>query len=287
MSASADHPALPAGVRRQSRRGRDVLVIETGAVQAELSLDGGQLTRWAPAGQDDLLWLSPQARYGAGETIRGGIPLVAPWFGPGRHGDRPVKHGWLRTAVWSVLAAGSEGDEIVLELAVARASEELSAHLTVRLGAELSVDLTITAGDAQLELEAALHSYLAVDDVRTITIDGLSGVPFLDNTRSLAADVQDEPTLRLTGPTDRIYDTAGQVTVTDPGAGRRIVSTPRGSAQTVVWNPGEQQTIEMDDIPDAAWPQFVCIEPALAKDRFLTLAPGASHTIGVTYRLES
>jgi len=286
MSSPADQPALPAGVRVRPRRGRDVLVVDTQAARAELSLDGGQLTSWAPTGQEDLLWLSPQARRGPGEAIRGGIPVVAPWFGPGRRGDRSVKHGWLRTAGWSVLAARSEGEEIVLELTPDRPWAELSAHLTLRLGTELAVDLTITAHHAQLELEAALHTYLAVADVREIAIDGLGGAAFLDNTRGLAADVQDEQTLRLTGPTDRIYDAAGQVTVTDP-AGRRIVSTPRGTTQTVVWNPWEQQAAEMDDIPDGAWPQFVCIEPALVKDRFLTLEPGDSHTIGVTYRLES
>src|SRR5699024_1016950 len=61
---------------------------------------------------------------------------------------------------------------------------------------------------APLELEAALHTYLAVADVREIAIDGLGGAAFLDNTRELAADVQGEQTLRLTGPTDRIYDSA-------------------------------------------------------------------------------
>lgn len=287
MSSPADQPALPAGVRVRPRGGRDVLVVDTQTVRAEVSLDGGQLISWSPSGQEDLLWLSPLARSGAGEAVRGGIPLVAPWFGPGRHGDRSISHGWLRTAAWSVLAAGSEGEEILLELVPARPSAELGAHLTLRLGTELSVDLTITAHDAPLELEAALHTYLAVADVREIAIDGLGGAAFLDNTRELAADVQGEQTLRLTGPTDRIYDSAAQVTITDPATGRRIVSTPRGTAQTVVWNPWERQAAQMDDIPDGAWPQFVCIEPALAKDRFLPLAPGQSHTIGVTYRLES
>src|SRR5699024_10696474 len=153
--------------------------------------------------------------------------------GPGRHGDRSISHGWLRTAAWSVLAAGSEGEEILLELVPARPSAELGAHLTLRLGTELSVDLTITAHDAPLELEAALHTYLSVAVVREIVIEGHGGAAFLDNSREKAADVQGEPTLRLTGPTDRINYIADHVSIPYPATGDRIVSFPHGTAQTV------------------------------------------------------
>ena len=51
----------------------------------------------------------------------------------------------------------------------------LAATAEFRLGAELSVALTVTAGSRPLELEAALHTYLAVGDVREIAIHGLEG----------------------------------------------------------------------------------------------------------------
>src|SRR5699024_1761592 len=142
------------------------------------------------------------------------------------------------------------------------------------LGTELSMDLTITAHDAPLELEAALHTYLAVADVREIAIDGLGGAAFLDNTRELAADVQGEQTLRLTGPADRIYDSAAQAAITDPASGARIATTAPGTGEVVVGHVGDAQDAEMDEIPEGAWPKFVGIAPAPAKDRFLPLAPG-------------
>src|SRR5690625_7089260 len=74
MSSPADQPALPAGARVRPGGGRDVLVVDTQTVRAEVSLDGGQLISWSPSGQEDLLWLSPLARSGAGEADRGGIP---------------------------------------------------------------------------------------------------------------------------------------------------------------------------------------------------------------------
>ena len=92
--------------------------------------------------------------------------------------------------------------------------------------------------------------------------------------------------LRLTGSTDRVVDSAADVTVTDEKSGRRLVSTTRGTTKTVVWNPWDTLVTGMADIPDTAWPEFVCIEPAVAKDGYVALEPGRSHTIGVTYRIE-
>src|SRR5690625_5375561 len=132
MSSPADQPALPAGVRVRPRGGRDVLVVDTQTVRAEVSLDGGQLISWSPSGQEDLLWLSPLARSGAGEAVRGGIPLVAPWFGPGRHGGRRVSRGWLRTAARSALAAGSDGAGILPRLPPGRPPAHVGAQRTRR-----------------------------------------------------------------------------------------------------------------------------------------------------------
>lgn len=285
--ATASPSPLPEGVTRGTAHGVDALLVDTPAGTAELLLDGAHLTSWAPAGQADLLWLSPDSAFGGGEPVRGGIPLVGPWFGPGRDLAREVKHGWLRNIRWDLAGAEREGDEVILTLATPEDVEALSATIAFRLGGELSVDLTITAGPRALELEAALHTYLAVGDVRKIEIAGLEGAGYLDNTQGLAPAVMPAEPLRLTGSTDRVVDSAATVTISDLKNGRRLVSTPRGTAKTVVWNPWDELVTGMADIPDAAWTDFVCIEPAVAKDGFVALAPGATHRIGVSYRIES
>lgn len=277
---------LPPGVSLGTDHGAEAVLVDLPSATAVLHLDGAHLTSWVPAGSTDLLWLSPTSAFGDGAAIRGGIPLVAPWFGPGRHGDQEVKHGWVRAVRWELTAAEVDGDGVLLRL-VFPARTELSALLEVRIGSELALDLTVTAGDAPLEVEAALHTYLAVSDVRQIRIRGLDGADYLDNTRGLAADVLPADDLTLEGSTDRIVDRAQEVRILDPGAARTIVSTPRGTAQTVVWNPWTDLVTGMADIPDEAWPQFVCIEPAVAKDAAVALDPGASLRLGVTYRLES
>jgi glucose-6-phosphate 1-epimerase len=287
MTDTAASLSLPPGVTRGTDHGAEAVLVDLPAATAVLHLDGAHLTSWVPAGSTDLLWLSPISAFGDGAAIRGGIPLVAPWFGPGRRGDQEVKHGWVRNVRWELTAAEADGDGVLLRLVSPADRTELSAQLEVRIGGELSLDLTLTAGDAPLEVEAALHTYLAVSDVRQIRIQGLGGADFLDNTRGLASDVLPEGDLTLEGPTDRIIDRAQEVRILDPGAGRTIVSTPHGTAKTVVWNPWTDLVTSMVDIPDEAWPEFVCIEPAVAKEAAVALGAGESLSLGVTYRLES
>lgn len=280
-TAPADLP-LPAGVRRGEDHGADAVLVDTPAARAVLHLDGAHLTSWVPAGTTEVLWLSPDSAFGNGAAIRGGVPLVGPWFGPGRHGDQEVKHGWLRNVRWTLEHAEAAGEDVVLHLVSPADRTELSARLVVRIGAELSLDLTLTAGTA-LEVEAALHTYLAVSDVRRVRIEGLGGAAYLDNTRGLAADVLPAGDLVLTGSTDRVVDRAGEVRIVDEGAGRTIVSSPRGTAKTVVWNPWSELAAGMADVPDDSWPGFLCVEPAVAKDAAVDLGAGDSLTIGVTY----
>lgn len=286
-AASAPSVPLPEGVRIGTVHGVQGLLVDTPAARAELLFDGAHLLSWIPAGESDLLWLSPDSAFGPGEAVRGGIPLIGPWFGPGRDLAMEVKHGWLRTIPWDLAGAAREGDEVILTLRTPEDVRALHATAEFRIGGELSVDLTVTAGPRPLELEAALHTYLAVGDVREIEIRGLDGCDYLDNTRSLAPAVLPDGPLRLTASTDRIVASAADVTVADGSTGRRIVSSPRGTAKTVVWNPWDTLVTGMSDIPDASWPEFVCIEPAIAKDGFVALAPWESHRIGVTYRIES
>ena len=117
--ASAPSAPLPEGVALGRAHGVDAILVDTPAARAEILLDGAHVTSYVPAGQTDLLWLSPASAFGPGAAVRGGIPLVGPWFGPGRDGSRSVKHGWLRTLRWELASARREGDEVELTLTVA------------------------------------------------------------------------------------------------------------------------------------------------------------------------
>lgn len=284
---SDTHPDLPAGVHRETSQGAPVLRVETPASTAVLHLDGAQVTSWIPAGGTDLLWMSPDTKTGPGEAIRGGIPLVGPWFGPGRDGTTTPAHGWLRTNRWELEAAERIGDAITLVLALDGADPSghgVTARLFVSVGAHLTVELTVTAGDAPLELEAALHTYLAVSDVRQVHLDGFADAHYLDNRDGLTRKRQEGP-LQLDRWTDRIFEVDDAVEIRDPGASRTIREEPAGSTRTVVWNPWEEGAAPMADIPDDAWPDFVCVETAACKDGFVPLEPGQSHALRVRFEV--
>lgn len=275
---------LPRGVRRATEHDAPVLCVETPASRATIHLDGAHVTSWVPAGGTDVLWVSPQSRFGRGASIRGGIPLVGPWFGPGRDGNATPLHGWLRTARWTLEAAESLGEAMTLVLALDDADPSgagITARVFVSVGEHLTVELTVTAGSGPLELESALHTYLAVSDVRQIELEGLSGAAYLDNTQGLAERVEDAGTVGLTGATDRVYAVGDEVEIHDGGAGRTIREEPAGSTRTVVWNPWADGARRFDDLPDDAWPYFVCVETAVAKDGFVALEAGQSHALRV------
>mgnify|MGYP002040162837 FL=1 len=46
-----------------------------------VSEQGAQILRYQPAGGKPLIWLSDEAAYAAGKSVRGGVPVCWPWFG--------------------------------------------------------------------------------------------------------------------------------------------------------------------------------------------------------------
>ncbi|MCL6423458.1 D-hexose-6-phosphate mutarotase [Brachybacterium sp. JHP9] len=296
---------LPAGVTLEDRHGFPALVIELERTSAVIQLDGAHLTSWVPSTGEDLLWMSPTSEFGPGKAIRGGVPLVGPWFGPGRDLQAVPPHGWLRTHRWEVesvtpaLADGTaqsaddagegqqpEAVDATLRLEGADPSGSgTSARLRVGVSpSALTIALTITAGDAPLELEAALHTYFAVGDAEKLSFEGFAGSTYLDSADGLTEKSQEgEP--RIDGEVDRVYAVTGPIRVEDRELGRSIEIASEGSTKTVLWNPGAAKAGRLPDMPDEAFPEFVCVETAAAKDGFVALAPGEAHTISARYTL--
>ncbi len=151
----------------------------------------------------------------------------------------------------------------------------------VSFGEVLEVSLTTTnEGPDPVVVGEALHAYLAVGDVREITVTGLDGAEYFD--KVLGVDAVQEGDLVLTEETDRVYRSTSAVLVEDPVLRRRLRIESEGAANRVVWNPWDDKARALDDV-DEAWPRFVCVEAANARDDVVTVAPGDSHTL--TYRI--
>jgi len=251
---------------------------------------GAQVLEWTPTGRNPVLWVSPLAVFGPGIAVRGGVPVVFPWFGGGPSGHRSPSHGFARTAAWrrtSVVndVATSGRLEVRHELDASRQDSdpfgaELVAVFTPR---EVEVSLVVTnTGDADFSYEEALHTYLAVSDVARISLEGLDGCGYVDKVNG-GDQVQAGP-VRFTGEVDRLYDHTGDVVVDDPDWSRRIRVSKEGSAITVVWNPGAARGASMSDVAQH-WAGFVCVEAANTGDRMVTIPSGGTHTLAQTLQL--
>ncbi|MDO4253831.1 MAG: D-hexose-6-phosphate mutarotase [Kocuria sp.] len=251
---------------------------------------GAHVATWTPAGHDPVLFLSERANFRQGAAIRGGVPICFPWFGPGRDGDRSPAHGYARTTAWHLVSA----DDSVAVLSMTQNDfapeareafpQPFSCEYTISVGAALKLELATTnTGDHPLEIEEALHTYIAVGDIHTVSVDGLDGVSYVDKV-SGEAEVTQNGAVTFTGETDRVYRSGAPLTVTDPTLGRRLRVTTLGAANTVVWNPWDDKAQKMSDFADDEWTRMLCIEGANALDDFVTIAPGETHAI--TYHLE-
>jgi D-hexose-6-phosphate mutarotase len=59
-------------------------------------LQGAHLTAWQPP----VLFTSPNSAFAPGRAIRGGIPIIFPWFGANRHAPAAPQHGFARATTW-------------------------------------------------------------------------------------------------------------------------------------------------------------------------------------------
>jgi glucose-6-phosphate 1-epimerase len=260
-------------------QGIPALLAEAADGRAAISLFGGQVLSYAPAGFDDLLWVSPTTSRPP-KAIRGGIPVCWPWFAKQGVAAESPQHGVARTASWKIArtASSANGDIEMTLVPVDDLLPEARVEQTIRVGRTLSQVLTTTAS-GPYSLTQAFHTYFRVGDAERIGIDGLDGLTYLDKPSNFASKVQ-TGAFRLDGECDRIYlDTQGDFTLHDPVLARRIRIRSSGSRALVVWNPNAEKIKTFTDIPHSDWRNYFCLEVANAGTDVVKLVPGASHRI--------
>lgn len=262
-------------------------ILKSPGGEAEIYLHGAHVTRFTSAGGKPLLFMSEKSLFQADRPMRGGVPVIFPWFGPRSPdpvGNSPM-HGFARLSEWMVEAARQDAETttLVLRLESSAATRalwkgEFVLRYTVRVGKTLTLELAVeNTGGEVFTFEEALHTYLAVADVRECAIDGLDGVTYLDKTDGMAKKVQ-HGAISITSETDRVYlGTTSTCTVSDPGNGRRIVVGKENSDATVVWNPWIAKAKAMADFGDEEWTKMLCIETCNVNVHAIKLAAGGRH----------
>jgi glucose-6-phosphate 1-epimerase len=291
-------PNSPSDARHTEQieaHGLQALRLKGGGSEALVYLHGGHVASFRSAEHGELLWSSAHAVYAPGKAIRGGVPICFPWFGG--HPTRPElpAHGFARTRAFRFEGSELQGDEVVAELTLADSPETRTlydhafrARILIKVGRALEVRFQVeNTGTAALAYELALHTYLGVSDVRRVDVQGLERATYDDKVSGRAGCREGDAPLRITGETDRVYDSAARVLVGDPGHKRRVVVEKVASATTVVWNPWIDKAKRMSDFGDDEWPQMLCIEAANTGRHRIQLEPGALHVTGTTISAES
>ena len=293
-----DQFAIPFKLRfKPSGDGLIVADISNTLASASICLQGGQLLRWQPVSTaEPVLWLSKDARFATGKSIRGGIPVCWPWFGAHALKAGFPAHGFARTQAWQVKGSRTLDDgsiELSLTMPISAMSQTMWPHqvqldMLVNVGETLKIALiTRNLSDVEFTITEALHTYFAVSDIAQIHVDGLDGVHFHDKAAGWIEGDQ-AGAISFSEEVDRVYVNSPQpCSIVDAGFNRRIHINKIGSQSTVVWNPWAERATQMGDIGQDGWKRFVCVESANALSNFVTVPAGKLHTLAVEYRVES
>jgi glucose-6-phosphate 1-epimerase len=264
-----------------------MLEITTRWSTAEIYLHGAHVTRFKKKDEPDLLFVSQCSRFTEEQPIRGGIPIIFPWFGMreglGQHGFARVKKWELKEFVPA--ADGSVSIRFQLpDCPEASTLPTFAAEYLVTVSDSLALELQVTNKSLEddFTFEACLHPYFEVGDVTAIRITGLKGVEYLDKVANFSRRTDMLPEVKVASEVDRIYlDTESPVELVDPRLGRKIRLEKHASASTIVWNPWIAKSQQMPDFGTDEYQRMVCIEPGNVASNQISLPPGKTSTMKV------
>jgi len=272
---------------------------------ARMVRQGAQLLGYDAADGRPVVWLSEQARYRRGVSVRGGVPVCWPWFGVYARNPESVRHavgapqdapshGVARDVDWQLTEQHVRDGEAELAFACDLSRglgpwlHPTRLELRARFGREISLALTTrNLGTQPYTLSLALHTYLAVSDSRAVSILGLDGLDYIDTARGWTVQRQQGP-VAIAEETDRIYQGVDRpIEVRDPQWRRTLRIRGGNSRSAVVWNPWVDKAARLADYADDAWQRMLCVETARVMDDVLTVAPGEAVTVSVTIEVQA
>ncbi|AKK11610.1 aldose epimerase family protein [Corynebacterium uterequi] len=229
----------------------------------------------------ELFYVSSASSFAEGAAIRGGNPIVAPWFATFL-GE--LQHGWARVQQWEIsevdggFHASLSNDGLVLGFDALNVNDSVTLRLTVE-----------NTTDESRMFQMAFHPYFAVSNVEEIAVRGLDGVDVSDRAKNAPVpNFTQEGDITFSGEVDRIYHASKTVEIVD--AERVLSISAVGADSTIVWNPGAEKADTMADLGAGEFPGFVCVEPALLGADFtqgVQLSPGEITTLEMTVNVSA
>src|SRR5437867_4353885 len=168
--------ATPGRVTFMEGRGElPMLEVTTAWSTAEIYLHGAHVTHFKKKDGQPLLFLSQCSRFAQNEPIRGGIPVIFPWFGP-REGM--VQHGFARIKDWELkefapAADGSVSVRFTLpDCPEASGFPPFNADYIVTVNESLTLQLVVSNKSSKdaFTFENCLHTYFEVGSISAVSI---------------------------------------------------------------------------------------------------------------------
>lgn len=244
-----------------------------------IALHGAHVLGWTTADGVEHLYLSPDAVFDGQAALRGGVPVCWPQFN--QRGPL-AKHGFARNMAWQVepFDAAAPG-EVRLALTDSDATRALWPHsfravLTVTLtpqGLRTALDVVNTSA-VPWSFTAALHTYLRVDEVADVRLEGLLGAARWDAVRDVRHPETAEA-LRFGEEFDSVYAAPAEPLRLVQPSGTLEIAQSASCTETVVWNPGPVLATKLSDLPNDGWRHMLCVEAARI-DEAVLLQPGAA-----------
>ncbi len=264
-----------------------MLEVSTPWSTAGIYLHGAHVTNFTRHGEPPLLFMSQCSRFAPEQPIRGGVPVIFPWFGP-REGL--PQHGFARLKTWDLKEFSPAPDGSVSvrfrlpDYPEASSFPPFSAEYIVTVDRALTLTLKVTnqSRDESFTFENCLHTYFEVGDVRKISIKGLTGCRYLDKVANFAKKTENAEAVKIASEVDRVYlNSTGTVEILDPVLSRKTIIEKLGSSSTVVWNPWAAKAQQMPDFGNDEYLRMVCVESGNVGSNQVTLAPGESSSLVV------
>ena len=140
--------------------------------------------------------------------------------------------------------------------------QAFAATLTVQLWpGSLQITLEVRNTDSRpLSFTGALHTYLAVDDLAAVQLDGLQGQLGWDALTDQSGPVHQAITFNA--EFDRVYHAAPRPLCLHDGPHQLEIAQSASLADTVVWNPGAALCGRLEDMPTDGFQRMLCVEAA-------------------------
>ena len=252
---------------------------------AGIYLHGAHVAHFKKKDEQPLLFLSQCSRFDESHPIRGGVPVIFPWFGL-REGMG--QHGFARVKTWEVkeVAPAADGSVSVRfglpDSPEASSYPSFSADYIVTVSDSLTLELVVNnlSKEDALVFENCLHTYFEVGDISAVSITGLKGTNYLDKVANFAEKTETNDVIRISSEVDRVYmNTVAPVEIRDEKLQRKILVEKSGSLSTVVWNPWIAKSQQMPDFGNDEYQTMVCVESGNVGPQALSLKPGGTSNL--------